>query len=123
MSFSTSIDSFFIIIVDFLQKKHKIYWTEKDIKFTGKPFMILATKILDCHHGNDRCVKKKEIAKENSKSRWVIVCLSSLCILKDSANDIFYVTLKQRKVHFDVVNIIESLAAIKFVIYELKCDI
>ena len=59
------------MVVDFRKKKHYVYWSDDHIAYTGVPFMMLGTKVLDCHHGKDRNIKLKELNKRKKESGWV----------------------------------------------------
>ena len=48
----------------FPKKKHDVYWSDDHIPYTGVPFMMLGTIVLDCHHGKDRNIKLKELNKK-----------------------------------------------------------
>ena len=37
------------------------------LPFTGVPFVLVGTKILDCHHGKDRNVRLKERNKKKTR--------------------------------------------------------
>ena len=67
--------------LDFRKKRHEIYWSDEYLPFTGVPFVLVGTKILDCHHGKDRNVKLKERNKKNHEVAWVrkqrFLCLMS----------------------------------------------
>ena len=54
-----------------MKDKHRVYWSDKEIEYDGIPFMVLGTKILDCHHGKDRHAKQKEDAKKRHENTWV----------------------------------------------------
>ena len=40
-----------------------MHWFDSDIEFTGIPFMVVGSKVPDCHHGRDRHLKRKESTK------------------------------------------------------------
>ena len=67
--------------LDFHKKRHKIYWSDEYLPFTGVSFVLVGTKILDCLHGKDRNVKLKERNKKNHEVGWVrkqcFLCLMS----------------------------------------------
>ncbi|XP_066932038.1 uncharacterized protein [Clytia hemisphaerica] len=54
---------------DLFAKNHKVYWEAEGISNNGKPFVILSSKSMDCHHGPDRNVKHKQTYKEKKKER------------------------------------------------------
>ena len=56
---------------DFRKKRHKIYWSNGYLPFTGVPFVLVGTKILDCHHRKDRNVRLKEHNKKKNEAGWV----------------------------------------------------
>ena len=68
--------------LDFRKKRHKIYWSDEYLPFTGVPFVLVGTKILDCHHGKDRNVKLKERNKKNHEVGWVRK-QRFLCLMKN----------------------------------------
>ena len=47
-----------------VEKRQYVYWSDDHIEYIGVPFMILGTKVLDCHHGKDRYIKLKELNKK-----------------------------------------------------------
>lgn len=47
--------------------KRKVWWEVDGKDFNGVPFMILGTKRLDCHHGQDRNANIKKIRKEQKE--------------------------------------------------------
>ena len=57
--------------LDFLKAAHKVRWSDQDIEYMGVPFMILGTKIFDCHHGKDRNYKRKQDANKKIECDWV----------------------------------------------------
>ena len=57
--------------LDFHKKRHKIYWSDEYLPSAGVPFVLVGTKILDCHHGKDRNVMLKERKKKNHEVGWV----------------------------------------------------
>ena len=63
--YSTSVFS------DVYAKKHKVYWESSSVSFSGIPFMIVAQKILDCHHGIDRNENFKKKYKETKEIKSV----------------------------------------------------
>ena len=56
------------LVVDFREKRHYVYWSDDHVAYTGVPFMMFCTKVLDCHHEKDRNIKLKELNKKNG---WV----------------------------------------------------
>ena len=56
--------------LDFHKKRHKIYWSDEYLPFTGVPFVLTGTKILDCHYGKDRKVRLKERNKKKNEVEW-----------------------------------------------------
>ena len=57
--------------LDFLKAVHKVRWSDQDIEYMGVPFMILGTKIFDCHHGKHRNYKRKQDANKKIEYDWV----------------------------------------------------
>nr|XP_047132524.1 uncharacterized protein LOC124811229 [Hydra vulgaris] len=66
--FSTSFSTKDFGNTDLKKKPHKIYWSTDSIEFSGIPFMMIGTKIFDCHHGYDRNLSRKEYNKQNRKA-------------------------------------------------------
>ena len=42
-----------------MKKNHKVYFEDKDLSYTGVPFIVSSHRTLDCHQGKDRNVKLK----------------------------------------------------------------
>ena len=58
-------------ITDILEKNNKVPWSDLDIKYTGMPFMLLATKVFAIHHSVDRHARQKDSSEEKTESHWV----------------------------------------------------
>ena len=65
-------------IADPLLNGHRLLWEDYDSKennhdehqqlqYGGVPFMVLGTRVLDCHHGVDRHLKSKKRRIEDTK--------------------------------------------------------
>lgn len=53
-------------LLDIFIGKHKIYWEDDDMEYSGTPFIVANRKLLDCHHGKDRNTRAKIKLKEKS---------------------------------------------------------
>ena len=54
-------------------KKHKVYFNDD-----GIPFIILAQKFMDCHHGVDRQIAAKEKRKQIRNTKKVYIFSNSV---------------------------------------------
>ncbi|XP_065657446.1 calcium-responsive transcription factor-like isoform X2 [Hydra vulgaris] len=45
---------------DILTKTHNVLWDDFAIPYSGMPFIIVSSKVLDCHHGFDRNISVKK---------------------------------------------------------------
>nr|XP_047145632.1 calcium-responsive transcription factor-like [Hydra vulgaris] len=66
--FSTSFSTKGFGNTDLKEKNHKVFWSTDSIEFSGLPFMMIGTKILDCQNGRDRNLNLKEFNKQKRKA-------------------------------------------------------
>ena len=59
---------FIFIFLDIFLKSHRIQWEDEVMEYSGTPYIVLAFKIFDCHHGFDRNVAAKTKLKEAKKN-------------------------------------------------------
>nr|XP_047131654.1 uncharacterized protein LOC124810593 isoform X2 [Hydra vulgaris]XP_047142244.1 uncharacterized protein LOC124816635 [Hydra vulgaris] len=53
-----------------LLKNHKVFFEDKDVSYTGVPFIVSSNSTLDCQHGKDKNIKAKALynVKKNSEA-------------------------------------------------------
>ena len=78
------------MVVDFRRKRHYVYWSDDHIAYTGVPFMMLGTKVLDCHHGKDRSSKLKELNKKGNLQFERLLVIWGVSFLKKSQKRYIY---------------------------------
>ena len=72
---------------DFTQNDHRVFWEDprevkgRRIQFEGTPFFLLATKVYDCQHGQDRNSAKKAKLEKSRKHKQVHLRFSGARIL------------------------------------------
>ena len=81
----------FDLCLDIFESKHKVYWEHGNIKYSGVPFVILSTLVMDCHHGKDRKISMKKKYKEKRDALVVSVFDNSLqaALHNEKYNNIF----------------------------------
>nr|XP_047141068.1 uncharacterized protein LOC105849056 [Hydra vulgaris] len=52
---------------DTITTNHSVLWEDSAIPYSGIPYIVISNKVLDCHHGFDRNVSKKNDYKKNKK--------------------------------------------------------
>ena len=74
-----------LIILTIHIKPHKILFEEvknvnssRQIEFTGVPFVILGSKMMDCTHGIDHTLSRKRKKLEQKKAMKVTDCITVL---------------------------------------------
>ena len=79
-----------ILIIDIYATKHKIFWQDDDISYSGIPYVVASQKCFDCQYGVDRNKEAKNERKRKQDEALVGVleiivlfyrlCLSTLTI-------------------------------------------
>ena len=57
------------LVLDICVQYHKILWSDERRDFSGIPFIVIGTRLLDWQHGKDRKVLAKMKAKETKAEK------------------------------------------------------
>nr|XP_047133456.1 uncharacterized protein LOC124811602 isoform X2 [Hydra vulgaris] len=70
---------------DTITSNHSVLWEDSAIPYSGIPYIVISNKVLDCHHGFDRNVKKNDYKKNKKRHDMDDHCFQkNYLILQDS---------------------------------------
>ena len=49
---------------DISKGKHRVYWENAVVPYSGVPFMVVNSRVLSCHHGKDKMLERKNKNKQ-----------------------------------------------------------
>ncbi|XP_047124446.1 uncharacterized protein LOC105850359 isoform X2 [Hydra vulgaris] len=75
-----------VTCTELFKKEHKLFYEDKDLAYTGVPFIVSTLAKRDCQHGKDRNLKKKAQYKKNKNEQASTdhYCQKNRVILQDT---------------------------------------
>ena len=55
--------------------KHRVYWENDLLHFSGIPFIVANRRTYACHHGKDKMLKTKDKKKNKREVLMVLDCV------------------------------------------------